>query len=124
MDVRITVETPFDDGEKRIHQLESISRPYRVSCPEGFGLRLEDGKRFVGQIQKAILCDQIEGVTRESRVCPLVAGTAPSMTIARRLSHARSRHAFWPASGQSRAPSPLFLRCPSQRRSLAGLFRR
>lgn len=70
MDVRITVETTFDNGEKRIHQLDSISRPYRVTCPEGFGLRLEDGKRIVGQIQKAILSDQIEEITRESRVCP------------------------------------------------------
>lgn len=59
MDVRITVETTFDTGEKRIHQLDTISRPYRVTCPEAFGLRLEDGKKIVGQIQKAILCDQV-----------------------------------------------------------------
>ena len=39
MDVRITIETTFDNGEKRTHQLEGISRPYRVTCPEGFGLR-------------------------------------------------------------------------------------
>lgn len=70
MDVRIMVETTFDNGEKRIHQLDSISRPYRVTCPEGFGLRLEDGKRIVGQIQKAVLSDQIEEISRESRVCP------------------------------------------------------
>jgi len=55
MDVRFTVETTFDNGEKRTHQLDSISRPYRVTCPEGFGLRLEDGKRVVEQIQRAIL---------------------------------------------------------------------
>lgn len=70
MDVRITIETTFDNGEKRSHQLDSISRPYRVTCPEGFGLRLEDGKKIVGQIQKAYLFDQIEEITRESRVCP------------------------------------------------------
>ena len=70
MDVRITVETTFDNGEKRIHQLDSMSRPYRVICPEGFGLRLEDRKKIVGQIQRAILCDQIEEITREGRVCP------------------------------------------------------
>ena len=70
MDVRITVETTFDNGEKRIHQLDGISRPYRVTCPEAFGLRLEDGKGIVGQIQKAILCDQVEEIIRESRVCP------------------------------------------------------
>ena len=70
MDLRIRVETAFDTGEKRIHQLNGISRPHRVTCPEGFGLRLEDGKRVVEQIQQAILCDQIEEVTRESRACP------------------------------------------------------
>jgi len=73
MDVRITVETTFDNGEKRTHQLDGISRPYRVTCPEGFGLRLEDGKRVVEQIQRAILCDQVEEITRESRVCPTCA---------------------------------------------------
>jgi hypothetical protein len=57
MDVRMTVETTFDNGEKRTHQLDTISRPYRVTCPEAFGLRLEDGKKIVGKIQKAILCD-------------------------------------------------------------------
>lgn len=70
MDVRITVETTFDNGQKRIHQLDGISRPYRVTCPEGFGLRLEDGKRVVEQIQQAILCDQVEEITREGRICP------------------------------------------------------
>ena len=70
MDVRITVETTVDNGEKRVHQLDTISRPYRINCPEGFGLRLEDGKMIVGQIQEVILCDQIEEVTRESRICP------------------------------------------------------
>ena len=31
MDIRITVETTFENGEKRTHQLEGISRGYRVS---------------------------------------------------------------------------------------------
>lgn len=73
MDVRISLETTFYNGEKRPHQLEGISRPYRVRCPEGFGLRLEDGKRVFEQIQRAILCDQVEEITRESRVCPTCA---------------------------------------------------
>ena len=73
MEVRIMVETAFENGEKRIHQLDRISRPYRVTCPEVFGLRLEDGKRVVEQIQQAILCDQVEETTRESCVCPTCA---------------------------------------------------
>lgn len=63
MDVRIPVVTTFGNGEKRFHQLDSISRPSRATCPEGFGLFLEDGLRIVGQIQKAILCDQVEEFT-------------------------------------------------------------
>ena len=74
MRVRITVETTFDNGEKRTHQLDSISRPYRITCPEGFGLHLEDGKRIVGQIQKAILGGQADEIVRESRVCPTCSG--------------------------------------------------
>ena len=70
MDVRITVETTFNNGEKRTHQLDGISRPYRVTCPEGVGLRLEDGKRVVEQIQRIVICDQVEEIIRESRVCP------------------------------------------------------
>ncbi len=46
MDVRILVETTFDNGEKRTHQLDGLSQPYRVSCPEGFRLRLEDGSEW------------------------------------------------------------------------------
>ena len=61
---------PFENGEKRTHQLEGISQSYRVTCPEGFGLRLEDGKMVVEQIQRAFRCDQVEELTRESRVCP------------------------------------------------------
>ena len=57
MDVRITVETTFDNWEKRTHQLDGISRPYRLTCPDGIRLRLEDGKRIVKQIQRVILYD-------------------------------------------------------------------
>lgn len=70
MDVRITIETTFDNGEKRTHQLDGISRPYRVTCPDGIGLRLEDGKRIVEQIQRVVLYDQVDEIIRESRVCP------------------------------------------------------
>ena len=74
MDVRITVETTFDNGAKRTHQLDGISRPYRITCPEGFGLRLEDGKRVVEQIQRAILSDQIEEITVSATALPMRRG--------------------------------------------------
>ena len=57
--MRITIETTLDSGEKRIHLGDGILRPYRVPCPEGFGLRREDGKRVIEKIQQTILCDQI-----------------------------------------------------------------
>lgn len=71
MDVQITVETSSEKGEKRIHRLDGISRPYGGTCPEGFGLLLEDGERIVAQIQKPILFDQVEEINRKSRVCPV-----------------------------------------------------
>ncbi len=42
MDFRMKVETPFDNAETHIHQLDSISRPYPVT-PRGIRLRLQDG---------------------------------------------------------------------------------
>ena len=70
MDDRIAVETTFDEGEKRTHQLDGISRPYRLTCPDGIGLRLEDGKRIFEQIQRVILYDEVDEIIRESRLCP------------------------------------------------------
>ena len=85
MEVRNTVETTFDNGQKPVHQLDGISRPYRVTCLEGFGLRLEDGKRVVEQIQRVILCDQVEEISRESRVCPTCASVRAIHDYRRRV---------------------------------------
>ena len=54
----------------RTHHVGCISRPYRVTCPDGIGLRLEEGNRIVEQIQRVVLYDQDDEVIRESRVCP------------------------------------------------------
>ena len=117
MDVRITVETTFENWEKRIHQLDGNSRPYRVTCPEGFGLRLEDGKRVVEQIQRAILCDQVEEITRESRVCPTCASVRAihdyrtrvlDMLFGRvRVDAARLRRCPCDASSAARSGGPI-----------------
>jgi len=98
------LKRPSTNGEKRTHQLDTISRTCWVSCPEGFGLRLEDGKKIDGQIQKAILNDQIEEVTRESRVCPTCASV-------RAIHDYRSR-VLNTLFGRVRVKTvPLFLRC-------------
>lgn len=75
MDVRMTVETAFNKGEQRTHQLHIIPRLYRITCAEGLALRHEVGKKIVGHIQKAILCDQVEEIIQESCVGPTVAGS-------------------------------------------------
>lgn len=55
MDIRITIETTFDNGEKRTHQLDGISRPYRVTGPDGIGLPISSDRaeRSVDDIANA-----------------------------------------------------------------------
>lgn len=70
MDVRIIVETTFENGTRRTRRLGRFSRPFRSTQPEGFGLLLEDAKSMLCQLQQAILLDQIEEISEASRVCP------------------------------------------------------
>lgn len=122
MDVRITIETTFDNGEKRTHQLDGISRPYRVTCPDGIGLRLEDGKRIVEQVQRVVLYDQVDEIIRESRVCPDCASVRPIYDYRTRdldtlfgrvrFKAARVAYAVLVMPRQRRCPADLFLRGP------------
>jgi len=70
MDLRIIVETTFENGSTRTRRLGRLSRPFRSTQAEGFGLLLEDAKSMIGQLQEAILLDQIEEISEASRVCP------------------------------------------------------
>ncbi|KKL82922.1 hypothetical protein LCGC14_1979920 [marine sediment metagenome] len=70
MEVRIIVETTFENGTTKTRHLGCLSRPFRRMQPEGFGLLLEDAKTILGQLQNAILLDQIEEVSEASRICP------------------------------------------------------
>lgn len=70
MDVRIIVETTFENGTTRTRRLGRLSRPFRSTQSEGFGLLLEDAKSMLGQLQQAILLDQIQEISEASRVCP------------------------------------------------------
>ena len=122
MDVRITVATTFDNWEKRTHQLDGISRPYRVTCPDGIGLRLEDGKRIVEQIQRVILYDQVDEIIRESRVRPDCAAVRAihdcrtrdldTLFGRVRVKAARAACAVLVMPGQRGCPADLFLRWP------------
>ena len=68
--MRIIVETTFENGTTKRHHLGRLSRPFRRTQPEGFGLLLEDEKTILGQLQNAILRDQIEEIAEASRICP------------------------------------------------------
>ena len=70
MDVWIIVETNFENGTTKRHHLCRLSRPFQRTQPEGFGLLLEDAKMILGQLQKAILLDQLEEIFEASRICP------------------------------------------------------
>lgn len=41
-----------------------------MTCLNGIGLRLEDGKRIAEQIRRVILYDQVDEIIRENRVYP------------------------------------------------------
>ncbi len=72
MDVRIIVETSFENGKTRTLRLGLLSRPFRSTQPEGFGLLLllEDAKSILWQLQNAVFLDQIEEISEASRICP------------------------------------------------------
>ena len=69
MHIQITVETTFENGEKRKHCLGRFSRPSRAGDPEAFGLRLEDAKSILAQYEKAVLIDQIAEFCKARRIC-------------------------------------------------------
>lgn len=70
MDIRIIVETTFENGKSRTHELGDLSRPVQKSAPENIGLNLENAKTILNQLQKAVLADQFEELTAASRNCP------------------------------------------------------
>ena len=67
MDIRIIVETTAATGNKRTHEL---CRPSLSSQGHGdMGLRLEDAKDTLEQLQKAVLNAQVEDVSQAHRRC-------------------------------------------------------
>lgn len=70
MDVRILIETEFENGDGRRHDLGRLSRPTRIICGEGVGLMLEDAREIMKRLQAAIVVDQIEELAQTSRTCP------------------------------------------------------
>ncbi|MFQ6550538.1 ISKra4 family transposase [Aestuariibius sp. 2305UL40-4] len=67
MDVRIIVETTADTGNKRTHELRRFSLSSRGHGD--MGLKLEDAKDILGQLQKAVLNAQVENISQAHRRC-------------------------------------------------------
>ncbi len=103
MDVRISMETTFDDGTKRTHQLGRLARPYRLTQNEGLGLLLEDAKAILGKIQQSVLSDQVEEVCSVNRNCPDCGS--------KRIIHDYRERVFDTVFGRFRHRSPRIRRC-------------
>lgn len=54
MDVRITIETTFENGKKLSHHLGHFSRPFRQAQPESFGRHCQR-RTFIPRKKKANL---------------------------------------------------------------------
>ena len=67
MDVRIIVETITDKGNKHALELRRLSLPSQ--CHGDMGLKLEDAKDILGQLQKAVLNAQVEDISQAHRRC-------------------------------------------------------
>ena len=75
MDVRITVETSSETGEKRTEELLHLR--LADQCHSHLGLRLEQAKVLLVQLQGSILRLQMEEISAASRTCPCCGRTRP-----------------------------------------------
>ena len=69
MDVRIVVETTFEDGETQRRNIGRLCRAPDNLESESLGLRLDEAKNFLGRLQEAILQSQIDEALNAKRVC-------------------------------------------------------
>ena len=70
MEVRILIETEFENGDVRRHDFGRLSRPTGMICGEAIGLMLEDARTILKRLQAAIVVDQVEEISRTSQACP------------------------------------------------------
>ena len=69
MDVRIVVETTFEDGETQRRNIGRLCRAPDNLEPECLGLRIVEAKNLLGRLQEAILQSQIDEALAASRIC-------------------------------------------------------
>ncbi len=77
MELRITIETVFDDGRTAEHNLGTWRRGAEHMHPEGIGLLLEDGHAMLAQIQKVAIEAQMEEISARCRPCPCCGKVRP-----------------------------------------------
>ncbi|WP_299971803.1 ISKra4 family transposase, partial [uncultured Roseobacter sp.] len=75
MDVRIIVETTSETGGKRTEELRRLN--LADQCRSELGLKLEQGKAILAQLQGSILRHQMEEISAASRICPCCGRSRP-----------------------------------------------
>ncbi|MGB3242973.1 MAG: ISKra4 family transposase, partial [Sulfitobacter sp.] len=69
MDVRIVVETTFEDGETQRRNIGRLCRAPDNLESESLGLRLDEAKNLLAHLQEVFLCNQIDEALAASRIC-------------------------------------------------------
>ena len=77
MELRITIETVFDDGRTAEHNLGTWRRGAEHMHPEGIGRLMENGHALLAQIQRVSLEGQMEEISTLRRACPCFGAVRP-----------------------------------------------
>ena len=106
MEVRIFVETVFENGEILTHDVGHICRPLKDAGPESLGLHLDEGKELLKRLQETVLRDQIDELLRASRNC--------SACGKRRAIHDDRGRSLDTLYGRFRVKAPRLRQCPCE----------
>lgn len=114
MDVRVFVETVFENGDVLTHEVGHICRPLGDADPETLGLQLEETKGLLKRLQKAVLRDQIDELLNAARNC--------SACGKRRAIHDDRGRSLDTLYGRFRVKSPRLRPCPCKSTAVAATF--
>lgn len=106
MEVRIFVETVFENGDVLKHDVGHIRRPVEDIGPETLGLQINDSKRLLKQVQETVLHNQIDESLRASRNC--------SAFGKRRAIHDDRGRSLDTLYGRFRIKAPRLRECPCE----------
>lgn len=104
MEVRIIVETVFENGEMLTHDVGRICRPLDDAGTESLGLHLVEAKGILKRLQETVLRDQIDELLRATRNC--------SACGKRRAIHDDRGRSLDTLYGRFRVKAPRLRRCP------------